>query len=683
MTALLLAFVLMQVSPAPKGFATGIVRSATGTPASGVRVYAIPAGDPNAAAAGATVVESLAQTDATGRYRLEIPVGRYYIAVGSVASPTYYPDTASIASAKAVSIVAGATIESVDFSRYNVATTNLGGFSISQPTLPPGSTGVLSGVVRTSDGSAASGVTVLAVPVSVVSNPPVGSTSASFFYLTNANQTVVTYRLAGGAQSQIVRTGGSVVTDAQGRYRIENVSPDTYNIVAGVSDSPAFYPGTSDVQKATGLVTTPTTTLTNLDFTLPPPAKLFSIRGRVSANDGRPAGGATVSFRSMYSGTVSAIGGMLPSRTYRPVTSGGDGTFEIPDVPAGRYIVQAGLSGIAPLSKTIDVTDRAVDVAFDFSINVLTGRIVWEDGSPFSDPAVSQVAVSTTSNPNFIATTLFPVSSNGIFSGVIDAGDYRFFLKSLPADYTLRAMTAGTVDLLKETLHATVDVPTQVEIRIAKGPGSGTRIRGKIVDAVSGAAPTADRVDLCCFATGPFERMSSAILPDGRFDFSGMQPGHYTAELRRNAGQPIGTIVNGKIEISGQDESGLVLVSAGQVAPVSATVTYEGAPNPPASAPVTVTLTISVPRKDSPNAPPEEVSIPMARILDESYWMPFPNSVRYTVSVGNIPDGYSLKSVSGPGSTSAVLTVTADGATKYSGFAPGVLAIVLQRTPAK
>ena len=80
MTGLLLALLLFQVNPAPTGAATGVVLGANGMPAAGVRVYAIPAGDPNAVSVNASVFESLAQTDATGRYRLEVPAGRYYIA---------------------------------------------------------------------------------------------------------------------------------------------------------------------------------------------------------------------------------------------------------------------------------------------------------------------------------------------------------------------------------------------------------------------------------------------------------------------------------------------------------------------------------------------------------------------------------------------------------------------------
>src|SRR5215208_2486805 len=126
MKALVLALLLVQATQSPKGFVTGIVRAATGLPAPGVRVYAIPAGDPNAATTGATVFEGLAETDATGRYRLEVPAGRYFLAVGSMTTPTYFPDTTSVAAAKSILIAADSTIESIDFGKYVSAPVGLG-----------------------------------------------------------------------------------------------------------------------------------------------------------------------------------------------------------------------------------------------------------------------------------------------------------------------------------------------------------------------------------------------------------------------------------------------------------------------------------------------------------------------------------------------------------------------------
>src|SRR6185369_15139692 len=118
MLKVLIALVWLQVSPGPAGIATGVVVTSTGMPASGVRVFAIPAGTTESLTVNSTVLESITQTDASGRYRLAIPPGRYYIGAGSVNSPTYFPNTTSLSSAKAIVVSADSTLENINFSQY-------------------------------------------------------------------------------------------------------------------------------------------------------------------------------------------------------------------------------------------------------------------------------------------------------------------------------------------------------------------------------------------------------------------------------------------------------------------------------------------------------------------------------------------------------------------------------------
>ena len=239
MIGILFGLLLVQISPtASTGIVSGVVLSSSGVAAAAVRVYAVPAGDPNAVAIAGTVLQSLAQTDASGRYRLEVPAGRYYIAAGSVDSPTYYPNDTSIASARVITISAGGIVPDVNFSRYIPAT------SVRLPPtlvtgLPPVSTGVLSGVIRNSDGSPAAGIAVGAVPVSILNNAA-ASTSVPL-PLAAPPTSAGSIRLAGG----VIRA----ITDSTGRYRIDSVSPDSYNIIAGFSDLPVFYPGSTRYQR--------------------------------------------------------------------------------------------------------------------------------------------------------------------------------------------------------------------------------------------------------------------------------------------------------------------------------------------------------------------------------------------------------------------------------------------------
>jgi len=124
------------------------------------------------------------------------------------------------------------------------------------------------------------------------------------------------------------------------------------------------------------------------------------------------------------------------------------------------------------------------------------------------------------------------------------------------------------------------------------------------------------------------------------------------------------------------------LVSATQLTSLTAAVTFEDGSNLPSSVPVTLTLLVS-PGKSRGTPAAETTSIEMGRLGDGTYWTAFPTSALYTLSVGNLPEGYRIKSTSRSGTNTSAPTVAADGGSTYTGVAPGVVSIVLQRTPAK
>src|SRR5213594_746337 len=89
---------------------------------------------------------------------------------------------------------------------------------------PP--TGVVTGRIRKSDGSPAAGMRVSAMLA-----PEAGRSDAAD---------------AGALFSQ-------TQTDELGRYRLENVPPGRYYIMAGRVDAPTFYPGKEDILAATAI----------------------------------------------------------------------------------------------------------------------------------------------------------------------------------------------------------------------------------------------------------------------------------------------------------------------------------------------------------------------------------------------------------------------------------------------
>ena len=110
------------------------------------------------------------------------------------------------------------------------------------------------------------------------------------------------------------------------------------------------------------------------------------------------------------------------------------------------------------------------DLEFSFPVTSVRGRILWEDGTPFSDvQSISEVGLVTGSLPNVVLTTLFPLDGSSTFGRTMAEGDYRFFLRTLPDDYAIRSITSGCVDLLKEMLKITPSAPVDIEVRLASG----------------------------------------------------------------------------------------------------------------------------------------------------------------------------------------------------------------------
>lgn len=96
-----LAWGMAQV--ASSGSVTGTIRE-DGRPAAGIRVAAMAVPGVIRSTNDASVLESITQTDSNGRYRLDIPPGRYYIVAGSVSSPTFYPGTLAQNAASMVTV---------------------------------------------------------------------------------------------------------------------------------------------------------------------------------------------------------------------------------------------------------------------------------------------------------------------------------------------------------------------------------------------------------------------------------------------------------------------------------------------------------------------------------------------------------------------------------------------------
>jgi hypothetical protein len=632
---LLLLLLFAQGLPQRTGTVTGIVRSSNGSPSVGVRVYAITYRDAVEADKAPPALESLTQTDNAGRYKLDVPPGRYYIASGSVASPTYYPGSTDLSAAKIVTVGSDLTVSDINFGSFIPASRNPTGFSI-VTALPPGNA-VLTGILRYPDGKPAAGVALTAIPSSAL---PGGTTS-----LTNIAAGTIYLTLG----RQLVGGGSSVpVTDSNGAYRIDRLGPETYYILAGYADAPTFYPGTPDQSKAKTVTTTATSTTNNLDFQIPLPPPTVAVRGKVVTSDGAPAVGAAIRLRSKNASSLP-LGLIAPAAL--PVLNGpkqtivaNDGTFAFSDVLPGDFAVDVSYSGIGTQTQDLVVKNEPVNVAeVVIQVALLSGRIRLEDGSAVPNPKTfGEGIITTVRNPNMIASTIMPISAEGTFNRLVEGNEFRFYLRSLPEEYEIRSMKFKDVDLMKETFTVTGKESVNIEIRVAKKTASAspatTRVTGTVVDSATNNPIAVDRVTLCCSSTGPAERYSAPVRADGTFEFSGIPAGRYTPSLQPLPGAASLNTVNTPIDVEAQGTSKTTVFTTQQFGQVTARlVMADGSPVPDSVRPQVAFGIVN-----------GHVKVVGERNTAGVYLALVPLAGEYDVTVTNLPTGYTVKSVSNP-----------------------------------
>jgi hypothetical protein len=640
MNSLLLAVLLLQAAP-QAGTVTGVVRNSNGTPAAGVRVYAIAVRDAADAANTAAPLESQAQTDADGRYGLEVAPGRYYIASGSVAAPTYYPGTADISRARVVEVSSRSLVEAIDFSSFVPATRAPTFQTVIQ------GTGIISGTLRFPDATPAAGIRVAAVPALPSGGPlPLQPTTVSAF----SGNIIVVSRVApptgttaaSTSFTYVVGTAArSAISDNTGAYVLPNLMPGTYYIAAGFAESPALYPGVSDALAARTIVTTPTTNLRAIDFTVPRPPPGFLLSGRVTATGDTPASSAIVEIKSAAPVTPSAYG--LP--TINPpgmLFVGPDGKFEFPDVRAGTYTVTASFSGTRAEPRNVVVDQPVSGLDFQIPLSLLSGRIVAEDGTTLPDAtAFVDAIVTTADNPNILASTFLPIAADGTFSRILEPGNFRFYLRSFPEEYSIKSMMAGGTDLLKETLKFSGKEPVSVEVRIAKRQPSSdpglVSVKGRILDAVTGTTTAAARVTLCCREVGPVERFSAPVNADGSFEFAAVPPGHYAVGLEPKPGISSLFVVGGDVDVGRQGLSSLEIVSTTRFSQLAATILAESGNGLPRDSKASIVF----------KGMNGRIRVVARQGTDGSYVASLPIGIRYDVSVVDLPEGYVVKQIIG------------------------------------
>jgi hypothetical protein len=267
--------------------------------------------------------------------------------------------------------------------------------------------GVVTGQLQTKEGTPARAIRISALPAPP---PNIRPSDGQNYYATDFN-----------------RPASTALTDAQGRYRLANLAPGRYFIVASIFGYPTFYPATTNADGATVITVGADGPVEGVNFTvlLPPGG---DVRGRVSTP---PAPNSQE--KAILSGIE--LGELLET----PV--GPDGTFTFGHLPKGAYFLSLFPTPPGMPSRAVQVgeTDLRVDLVRP-TLRTVSGRIV-------APPAVlRRVLIGFSTQTSYVTAT---ASADGSFTAQVQPATHRIELGGLPPGYSLASVRLANQDVTK------------------------------------------------------------------------------------------------------------------------------------------------------------------------------------------------------------------------------------------
>src|SRR5262245_41254901 len=213
-------------------------------------------------------------------------------------------------------------------------------FLLQAATAPPLRPGVVAGRLQTPNGAPATAIRISAVPAPP---PNIRPSDGQNYYSATA-------------------PASTALTDASGRYRLANLAPGRYFIVARVFGYSTFYPDTTSPDNATVVTVAAGAPAEGVDFTvLMPPG------GRISGRVDTPPVNAQE--RAVLSGLE------LADLIEVPVAA--DGSFSFGHLPKGNYLVSLfpAPPGMPSRAFTVGETDARIDLVRP-RLRTVRGRVV-------------------------------------------------------------------------------------------------------------------------------------------------------------------------------------------------------------------------------------------------------------------------------------------------------------------
>ncbi len=228
----------------------------------------------------------------------------------------------------------------------------------------------------------------------------------------------------------------SVLTGVDGRYRLPNLPPGRYHVVAGVLGQATYFPSTLDPRDASVVAVGAGAKVERTDIRL-----AITYGGRVRGHLTPPAAGSR---------EVAVLSGLRLEELLE-VPVGADGWFEFGHVPRGAYLVSISPTPPGLASMPLEVGDAdltSIEIARP-PVRRVSGRIAVV-GGPLP-PALLAFATAT----SYVSAT---VAADGTFVVFLQEGRHVTDLGGLPIGYAVASVRLGGQDVSRGFLVAAADV---------------------------------------------------------------------------------------------------------------------------------------------------------------------------------------------------------------------------------
>ena len=335
--------------------------------------------------------------------------------------------------------------------------------------------------------------------------------------LTSASSPAAGVRVALSKAADTAELIAITQTDADGRYRFENIAAGSYYIVGGLVKTPTY---SSDAINLTARSVVEAPVLRLLDG-----SGGFTAKGRVLL-EGLPAG---QSFRLEIHFNEIPTPRVLGTGRKFIATVAQDGSFETHGLVSGTYNVM--------FFPNVNVGVMRNPVTIDHDVDDLEFRV----------PATAlQATLEGTAKVDGVA-PLPPIgiellrkdSPVGSYRGwgflgdklsipLVLAGEYEVKVTGVPQGYFVKALTAGSANVLTQGLK--VSYPTTPKLEVTLGvntPMPGVRVLGQITN--NGDVTLVTNISIS--GSTPSLTLRTQPRPDGSFEFPMVPPGTYTVEF--------------------------------------------------------------------------------------------------------------------------------------------------------